>query len=724
MVLSLLAMAQALRVWEWRPGTPLSLTGDAPWVATLIRGYLDRGPYADNPLFGAPYVLNTGWSSTGNDIHVWILSALRVVSSDPYTVMAIYFVAVFPLSALTMYWLCRRYDVVRPAAVMAGVLFSVVPGQQERFVHLFLAAYWAVPFAAWLLIETASGRSVLSRREGWRASGWRLQRPRLSLVLVVLMCVSVGLGDVYYVAFTLVLALPVIALRQVRHVDVRELGRLLLPLVVTVLPTAISLAAARSRADRDVLTGGLPFGRSFADTERWSGQLVDLVLPWSGHRIAAWAARAASYDGLTGTVGEVSSIGLVAVLGLAGVLACSAAVLLRQRSSRTADPFVLRLAVLCVLALAFFTRGGLGALTALLLTPQIRTWSRLFLFVALFGLLAVAWGLTQLFRREHLGRRGVVVASVLLAGVGVLDQTNPDRAPDWAANRASLAVVTQFDDDVERALGPGCSVFVLPIAPFPEVDETPWRRLMTLGVASHDLRWSFGAIKGTLSADWQRGLGTDDPDRLVRDLASVGYCGVVVDESLARQHPELASALPGLLGPAVARSSDGHDVAYTLRPTRAEMQARVGASGLAARARAVLHPVVASLTGAWYLGEPPARRYPLGPGPAVRVTNMSQQPAPVTLELDLLGPATGSESLTVAAPGAAPHSVRLGPRQRTRVVLSLTAGPGTTAVTIMRAAVDPDWSAYADHSALTSIEAMRLVANDATVNTGVDLPTP
>jgi hypothetical protein len=336
----------------------------------------------------------------------------------------------------------------------------------------------------------------------------------------------------------------------------------------------------------------------------------------------------------------------------------------------------------------------------------------------------VAWAVTRLRRQGHLGRRGVVIASVVLLGVGVLDQTNPDRAPDWASNRAALSVVRQFDVEVERALGPGCSLFVLPIAPFPEVDETPWRQLMTLGVASHDLRWSFGAIKGTLSADWQRGLSTDGPDRLVRDRASVGYCGVVVEAGLASQHPALASALPRLLGPAVARSSDGEYVAHTLCPTRDAMQAVVGAPGLAARAQAVLHPVVASLSGAWFLGDPPARRYPLGPGPAVRVTNMSQQPARVTLELDLLGPATGSESLTVAAPGAAPHSVRLGPRQRTRVVLSLTAGPGTTAVTIMRAAADPDWSAYADHSALTSIEAMRLVANDATVNTGVDLPTP
>ena len=201
--------------------------------------------------------------------------------------MALYFMATFPLAAVTMYWLCRRYGVVRPAAVMAGVLFSVVPGHQERFPHLFLAAYWTVPFAAWLVIETARGRSVFGARPDAPRSP---QRARV-LVPPVLMLLAVGLGDVYYVAFTLVLAVPILLLRQLRRFDARELVRQLAPLGVVVLPTLISIAAARRRADRDVLTGAMPFGRSFLDSNRWSGQLIDLVLPWSGHRVPTLATR-------------------------------------------------------------------------------------------------------------------------------------------------------------------------------------------------------------------------------------------------------------------------------------------------------------------------------------------------------------------------------------------------------------------------------------------------
>ena len=718
-VLSLLAMAQALRIWEWRPGDPLGLSGDAPWMATLIRGYVDDGPYADNPVFGAPFALNTGWSSTGNDLHVWILTALGTLTSNPFTVMAVYFMATFPLSALTMYWLCRRSGVARPAAVMAGVLFSVVPGHQERFPHLFLAAYWTVPFAAWLVIETARGRSVFGGRPDAAGSPRRAR----TLVPPVLMVLAIGLGDVYYVAFTLVLAVPIILLRQLRRFDARELARQLVPFGVVVLPTMISLAVARRRADRDVLTGALPFGRSFLDSDRWSGQIIDLVLPWAGHRVPSLATRTQAYDALTHTAGEVSAIGVVAVLGLCGLLCVTAAALLRGRTQQL-DPLVAVLTVASLLAIAFFTRGALGSITALFVTPQIRTWSRLFLFIALFGLLAAGWFLTRLARSRGWRRGTVVTVSAALLVVGVLDQTNPDRAPAYAANRAALATVAGFDDAVRDSLGAGCSVFVLPVVGFPEVNDNLWPDLMTLGLASRDLRWSFGAIKGTEPADWQLGLGMTDADRLTKDLAAVGYCGIVVESSLAERSPQLEAALPQVLGQPVATSLDGRYAAYDLRGTRRTLLSTLGSTGVARRATAVLHPVVATLQGAWAVDEAAGRRYPLGPGSSIQLANMSDESTNLTLDIALLGPSTGAVTLTLGGQTAAPVTVRVGARGRTRAVVPVVVPPGGSSVDIAYAGKVPDWSAYSEPASLASVESVRVTPTDAQVNAGVDLPTP
>lgn len=715
-ILSLLGMAQALKVWDWRPGTPLGLTGDAPWMATLIRGYLDYGPYADTPLFGAPFALNTGWSSTGNDLHVWILTALGTFSHDPFTVMAVYFFLTFPLSALTMYWLCRKYEVARAPAVMAGVLFSLIPGHQERFPHLFLAAYWAVPFAAWVIIETARGRSVLATDATGRS------RRRLAHVAHVLMLIAIGLGDVYYVAFTLVIAVPIAVLRQIRRPDFRELRLLSIPLLVMVVPTLISLAVARRRADRDVLTGGMPFGRSFVDSDRWAGQIFDLVMPWPGYRVAAFGQRSQAYDALTGTTGEVSAIGGVAVLGLIGMLVVVGSALLRGRLVAV-NPLIAVLAVASLLAIAFFTRGGLGALTAFLLTPQIRTWSRLFLFIGLFGLLAAGWFVTQLGRRAG-GRQQVYAVSAVLVLLGVLDQTNPGRAPDYGSNRAQLATLAAFDDHVQQALGPGCTIFVLPVVGFPEVNDALWSDLMSLGLASDDLHWSFGAIKGTAPADWQLGLATNDPPRLINDIAALNYCGVVVESSLGQRSPLLAAELPRLLGPAVATSSDKRYTAYSLKEVRGRLESRVGIAGIRARSAAALHPVLATLKGAYAVDEVGGRRYPLGPGPSIALSNMTGAPVQLQVRISVLGAAEGSAELHLDGLGGKSPSVVVPPRTRRDISMSVTAPSGLSSLDLVSVGGTGDWDRFMNRSALASVQSMSITPVDTAINAGVDLPSP
>ncbi|MHA3835635.1 hypothetical protein ACXR8F_07920 [Terrabacter sp. AAH1] len=686
-------------------------------MATLVRGYIEYGPYNDNALFGAPYVLNTGWSSTGNDVHVWILTALGLLTGDPFTVLALYFFLTFPASALTMYWLCRRYYIARPAAVMAGVLFSVIPGHQERFPHLFLAAYWAVPFAAWLIIETAQGRSVLNGSPA-KAGLRRVAHYGVP----VLMLVSIGLGDVYYVAFTLVVVAPILLMRQMRRIDLRELARLSLPLVVMVAPTLVSIAAARRRADRDLLTGSMPFGRTFLDSNRWAGQLIDLVLPWPGHRVPNLGARTEAYDALTGTTGEVSAIGVVAVIGLVALVAVASSSLLRGGPS-SLPPLLGALFVASLISLGFFARGGLGALTAFLVTPQIRTWSRLFLFIGLFALLAMAWFVTRLRARAG-GRRRMVAVSALLLVVGVLDQTNPGRAPDYTGNSAYLAILKDFDDRVQQNLGDGCDVFVLPVVGFPEVNDDLWSDLMSLGLASNDLHWSFGAIKGTAQADWQLGLSSTDPQRMVEDLASVGFCGVVVESSFTQRSPTLATQIPRLLGGAVATSSDQRFAAYRLEGVRKEIESRLGSAGVAARAEAALHPVIGTLAGAWAMDEAAGRRFPLGPGPSISLSNMSGKDVAIRLDLTLVAGADTGVTLRLEAPGTRSEPLTLTPSGRGSLSLTVTAPPGMSSVAIVTTEEETDWTAFSDKSRLPSVQTMTVASVDPAVNVGTGLPTP
>ena len=307
-------------------------------------------------------------------------------------------------------------------------------------------------------------------------------------------------------AFTLVLLLAVVVLSIVAGKGMPVLKRAVALGGGVALACLVPITAATLQTRGDTVTGATPGLRGFWQSETYAGKIVDLVLPWTHHRVPGAATLTSNYASATIATVEQPALGLVALCGVAGLLALGLASLLgRPKSAPTALLGVLT--VLTLVSLAFYTRGGLGALSAVIVTPSIRTWSRLVVVIALLGLLAAGLGLTWLEKRR--GRVVALLAAGSILVVGVLDQTNPAVAPDYPALRAASEDMAKYASTLEGVVGPGCSIFQLPVVPFPEqaptLAMTDYDQLRPY-VVSSGLRWSYGAMRGTAAADWQLAL--------------------------------------------------------------------------------------------------------------------------------------------------------------------------------------------------------------------------
>ncbi|MGW5240243.1 hypothetical protein ACWEOW_15035 [Monashia sp. NPDC004114] len=715
-VLTSVAATQALQVWRWRPGTPLGLSVDFLHVAALVRGYVDYGPYANNLTFGAPFGMSTGWSSTGDDLHVWILTLIQWLTRDALTTMALYFFLCFPASALAMYWLARQYSITRPAAVMAGVLFAVLPGQQERFQHLFLTAYWAIPFAAYLIIETCRGRSF------WRSPSARLFVPVFGRRLPVsrlLMLVCIALGDIYYVAFTLVIIAPILALRYLANRDLGRALRLALPSALVALMALGSIVFARMRISGETVTGPMAWGRTFVDSQNWAGQLIDLFLPWSGHRVASLATLTNVYLARTENYHESDAIGVVALIGVVGVLAVALSRLLSGKAREAS--VVSAIAVSALITIGYFWQGGLDALVAVFVTPQIRTWSRLFAFIAMFGLLAVGLWISWLASRGW--KAAARCAALVLLLVGVLDQTNPARAPAYEVNRARLASLSEFGTQVAARWGPQCRMFELPVVQFPEVEDDALSDFLALGVAAPQLSWSFGAIKGTAASDWQLGLPLTDPVALGDQLAAAGFCGVVVHKEADTRIPETIHGLATALGSPIAQTGDGLFRAYDLRPTAESLDGRLTPDQLTTLRQRVFHPVVAGFGGVFAVPESTGPVQRLGPTPSIGFSNMSDRTQNVRVAIEIRG--------TFSTNRFRLHGLRdtdwvtVGEGESRTLNLELPLPPGQSTLSIEERGAVEDLALLRELAKLPILSSATVEAvSPDDVNVGLSLPTP
>ena len=333
--------------------------------------------------------------------------------------------------------------------------------------------------------------------------------------------------------------------------------------------------------------------------------------------------------------------------------------------------------------LAFYTKGGLGSVVALFLTPQIRTWSRLVVLIGLFGLLAVGLWLTPGPRRSA-PRRLAVAAGVIL--LGVLDQTNPGVAPDYQALRATQQDRARAFTD-RACASPRrrrCAVFQLPVTRFPE-EPPPGRmgdydHLLPALASPADLAWSYGAMRGTARADWQLALPVGDTARgCVEDLAAAGFCAVEVepDGYAGGTDPDgrpRQGARPG-------RGADPRRRPHGILPRgapQASTRCRPGSGTRGATTCCV--PPWSTLGGSLVDWTPTGvPRQWTGPSADLRVANMGGAPrarcgSASTSRRSTAGPA----SRTVAGPVQGPTDVRPDRCRHPMSCLDVTAAPGLT----------------------------------------------
>jgi hypothetical protein len=650
----------------------MGLGGDATFVNAQLGRLVGPDALRDTSRLGAPFGQSTGWFPSDDQIHFLVIKAIGLVAESPYTVGAVYFILCFPAIALTAYWLLRGLGCARLPCVVASVLFSVMPGHQLKYEHLWLAGYWVVPLGLWLVCRVGLGRPVWRRvgagtvRATWAALAFNAR--------TVLLAVCVAIGDVYYLAFTLILLAVVTVLRASRGERRFLLGVVALTALMGVVAGTAILSSSSGRST-DLVTGPTPAARAPGESETFAGKFMDLVLPWFQHRAEPLRFLTAAYNVGTEPTVEHPALGIVALAGV--VLLLVACIRALFHPDRRLSPLLGLLGVLTITSLAFYTKGGMGSFVALFLNPQIRTWSRLYLYIGFLGLTTVALGLTMLGRRRR--SRWIPAFAVTLMIVGVLDQTNPSAAPDYAANRARLTETADFTTTLERSLPAGCPVFQLPVIQFPESpapgDMKDYDHLLPY-LTSHSLRWSYGAMRGTARADWQLALPTDDPQALARDVAAAGFCALEIDTAGYSPASDPTKALQSLLGDPLATSSHGRLVAFRLASGHAGPPAPTPADGTES-GWDVLHPLIARVN-AFPAEEADGQVFNwLGPHGGLVFGNMTGATIhDVTVTLNLKAMSGRPWQLTLATPDGLHRRITVPAWESQRVTATLSLPPG------------------------------------------------
>lgn len=557
--LCLVILTCVMKLWRADARTPFEYGGDALFHGMVIKGIIDNGWYLRNNLIGIPGGSEVFYFPMADNLHFLLIKLFSFFSSDYALIFNFYFLLTFPLTTISSLYVFRHFKISYAIALLGSLLYTFLPYHFFRNQHhLVLAGYYIVPLMVMVVLWAMSGKLLKNKTDdNERSSRLNLRGKRfIASVIICLLIASGGLGYyAFFACFFLLVAgvTAAIYLKSWRHLIVALLlvGVVFGGFVINLIPNIIYI---KSQGESRTVQRGI------GEAEAYGLKIAQLLLPIDGHRIAALARLKDKYneaaplvnENRNATLGVIGSFGFLALLGWLFFWKPAT-----SQMPAGDDPVTLwsQLSLLNVTGVLLATIGGFASLFALIISPQMRSYNRVSIYLAFFSFFAVMLLLEKVRRRVDSRRAQITFHASLgfILLLGVLDQTGRGVyfVPHYAAFISESASDADFVRRIEETVPAGVMIFQLPYVEFPE--NPPVYQMQDYEhfrpyLHSKHLRWSYGAIKERDTARWQMTTSALPPDQLLETISLAGFSGVYVDrKGYADYGTELEGKLRSLL---------------------------------------------------------------------------------------------------------------------------------------------------------------------------------
>jgi phosphoglycerol transferase len=565
-------LAWVAHLWNADFSVPLWFESDALFYQALVKGIIENGWVLHNGSIGMPAGFDLHDVPIPDSLNFGLIKLISFFAPSSADVLNIFALLTFPLITITSLFVFRHFRLSRTTSIVASLLYAFLPYHFLRLGgHTLLSAYYAVPLATLVIVWAFSTEPVFFRHDETK-NNYRLSiLSRKSLISIVVCAVvaSTGIYYAFFACFFLLVAVIYNLLTRQRTYSTLSAGILIflifLGVVINLLPNLYYKSAHGPNMQAAT--------RSPADAEVYGLKITQLVLPSDYHRVAFWRRFKTRYN-TSAPLSNENSVASLGVVGTLGFLILLVEIFgYKGRASNPPPDLQKKLSILNLSAVLLGTIGGFGSLFAYFISPQIRAYNRISIYIGFFTIMAFFLCFEALFKNPKKTKKSNLLFLLLLAVIlitGILDQT-PSFYPTGMTSRSfkeSYRREADFIRQVETAVPAGTMIFQLPYVPCPE--NPPVNKMKDYDhfrayLHSKSLRWSYGAMKGRMTDGWQRAI-TEKPVEEFVALASLsGYGGIYLDRfGYSDMGAELEANLSRILTAIPMVSSDKRLVFFSM----------------------------------------------------------------------------------------------------------------------------------------------------------------
>lgn len=494
-------------------GIPYLYSGDAMYTQWVIKR-VSEGWIFTNERTGYPFNADY-YDFPGADFGLLlIIKMLCMVGFEWSSVFNILVILSFPIVFAVTFLVCRSFGLVASVSFMVAVLFNFVPFHLHRIVHTYYLWYFVIPLFFYV---------------GYR---WILIRPKINFMRFIAL-MPLSFFGVYYAVFgSLVIVFSTLASYFKYKMNLKVLivgGLFVLSIFIGVLIQLLPNLYYFYENGRNPLF----VSRSPLESEVYALKLRHLIFPRLDHFfgfLRGFHEPFTSGNALDQFYSYQSTPGLLGSLGILISLPIIMSMIFGYKF-KVKIKFV---ALMTWFLILFGMSGGLGAVFAIVVSPQIRAWDRISIFIAFAALLFFSLLLQFLLCKLKSSRSSFVVniVAILLAVVFLVEQIYPIPKYVVAPTREKYLSDRDFVKSVEESLDVGSALYVFPHVPFSDL-VGPRFNLTTYDFAriflhSNNIKINSGGFRGRVSESFYSNLDKMPLDEQIKIAKKMGFSGLII----------------------------------------------------------------------------------------------------------------------------------------------------------------------------------------------------
>jgi phosphoglycerol transferase len=520
---------------------------DVLLMAFGIKNIIATGWYFSNDMVGLPHIDGKifylhDFPAHADFLNFVIIKIFTYFSSDPFFILNSFFILTLSLVSLSSFAVLRHFKISNFTALIISILFAFTPYHLFRnVIHLFLSNYAIIPPVIMVSLWIACDKIQIFKEN---AQGQFCFTPnKFFLVAAVISCLASGSG-IYYALYSCVIfsfAWFLSSIHKGKFLNQSFCAVIFLALITFSILLLLNMPSILYWFHN----GGNPAvaGRSVEQSYRYGLKIISLFVPVANHYIGYLSNLHDAFGSLTVEIETPSeSLGILASMGLVLLLIWPFARSLSDNKNSFFQNTVRKLSLkkdeqnlisqissLNLLIILFATVGGLVMFVAMPF-PLLRSHARFSIFIAFLALFLIAIIFDKIIVTKNLNKSLAKILILIISVFALLDQTGRTSANVIQTEKMKNQFNDnrQFVEKIEKEMPANSAIFQLPILTFPEGGDYS----LVLGyLHSNNLRWSYPAVKGRESANWQEKVFGMNFEDFISEIKKAGFSGVYLDRT-------------------------------------------------------------------------------------------------------------------------------------------------------------------------------------------------